>query len=170
MKAFESNHLRAEVHASPNFGHRKDGKRPSLLVLHYTGMETGEAAEGWLVNPASEVSAHYIVHEDGRIVQMVPESERAWHAGQSSWKGETDINSSSIGIEIVNGGPLLGFPEFAGQANRRRDRSVQGHYLPSWHQAGGCTRPIRILHLPARSIRGKVSVVCALQRGSRPLG
>jgi N-acetylmuramoyl-L-alanine amidase len=114
MSAFESNHLRAEVHASPNFGPRKDGKHPSILILHYTGMETGEVAESWLANPESEVSAHYIVHEDGRIVQMVPESERAWHAGQSFWKGETDINSCSIGIEIVNGGPLLDFPEFEG--------------------------------------------------------
>lgn len=113
MRAFEPDHLRADVHSSPNSGPRKDGKRVSFLVLHYTGMETGEAAESWLTNPQSEVSAHYIVHEDGRIVQMVPESERAWHAGQSSWKGETDINSSSVGIEIVNGGPLFDFPEFA---------------------------------------------------------
>lgn len=114
MSAFEPDHIRADVHASPNFGPRKDGKRPSVLILHYTGMETGAAAESWLANPASEVSAHYIVHEDGRIVQMVPESERAWHAGRSFWKGETDINSSSIGIEIVNGGPLHDFPEFEG--------------------------------------------------------
>jgi N-acetylmuramoyl-L-alanine amidase len=114
MSAFVPDHIRADVHASPNFGPRKDGKRPSVLILHYTGMETGAAAESWLANPASEVSAHYIVHEDGRIVQMVPESERAWHAGQSFWKGETDINSSSIGIEIVNGGPLHDFPEFEG--------------------------------------------------------
>ncbi|UXN64631.1 N-acetylmuramoyl-L-alanine amidase [Phyllobacterium sp. A18/5-2] len=113
MRAFEPDHLRADVHSSPNSGPRKDGKRVSFLVLHYTGMETGEAAESWLTNPQSEVSAHYIVHEDGRIVQMVPESERAWHAGQSSWKGETDINSSSVGIEIVNGGPLFDFPGFA---------------------------------------------------------
>jgi len=113
MSGFKPDHLRADVHASPNFGPRRDGKHPSLLILHYTGMETGEAAENWLANPQSEVSAHYVVHEDGRIVQMVPESERAWHAGQSSWKGEADVNSRSIGIEIVNGGPLLGFPDFA---------------------------------------------------------
>lgn len=112
MNAFNPDHLRADVHASPNFGPRKDGKRPYLLILHYTGMESGEAAENLLANPESEVSAHYVVHEDGRIVQMVTESERAWHAGQGSWKGETDINSCSIGIEIVNGGPLLGFPDF----------------------------------------------------------
>ncbi|CAN7364343.1 N-acetylmuramoyl-L-alanine amidase [Phyllobacterium sp. LjRoot231] len=114
MSAFDPDHLRADVHASPNFGPRKDGKRPSFLILHYTGMETGEAAESWLANPKSEVSAHYIVYENGRVVQMVPESERAWHAGQSSWKGETDINSRSIGIEIVNGGPLLEFPDYPG--------------------------------------------------------
>ncbi|WP_027231914.1 N-acetylmuramoyl-L-alanine amidase [Phyllobacterium sp. UNC302MFCol5.2] len=112
MSGFKPDHLSADVHVSPNFGPRKDGKRPSYLILHYTGMETGEAAQNWLANPQSEVSAHYVVHEDGRIVQMVPESERAWHAGQSFWKGETDINSCSVGIEIVNGGPLLGFPDF----------------------------------------------------------
>ncbi|MCX8279613.1 N-acetylmuramoyl-L-alanine amidase [Phyllobacterium sp. 0TCS1.6C] len=112
MSAFESDHFGAHVHASPNFGPRRDGKRVTVLVLHYTGMETGEAAESWLANPGSEVSAHYLVHEDGRVVQMVPESERAWHAGQSSWKGETDINSSSIGIEIANPGPFAGFPDY----------------------------------------------------------
>ncbi|MDQ0996433.1 N-acetylmuramoyl-L-alanine amidase [Phyllobacterium ifriqiyense] len=115
MNAFKPDHLNVAVHASPNFGPRKDGKRPHILILHYTGMETGEAAENWLANPESEVSAHYVVHEDGRIVQLVSESERAWHAGKGSWKGETDINSCSIGIEIVNGGPLLGFPVFPGE-------------------------------------------------------
>ncbi|MBB3233906.1 peptidoglycan recognition protein family protein [Phyllobacterium endophyticum] len=115
MSAFKPDHPGADVHASPNFGPRREGKRPSIVVLHYTGMETGTAAESWLANPLSEVSAHYVVHEGGRIVQMVPENERAWHAGQSSWKGEADINSSSIGIEIVNGGPLLDFPQFPDQ-------------------------------------------------------
>ncbi|MGH6862572.1 MAG: N-acetylmuramoyl-L-alanine amidase, partial [Phyllobacterium sp.] len=114
MSAFKPDHMHAHVHASPNFGPRKDGKRVGILILHYTGMETGEAAESWLANPASGVSTHYLVHEDGRIVQMVPESQRAWHAGQGAWKGEADINSCSIGIEIVNGGPLLGYPDFAG--------------------------------------------------------
>ena len=75
-------------------------------------MTTGRAAEDWLCNPASEVSSHYLVHEDGRVVQMVRESDRAWHAGKSSWRGVTDINSQSIGIEIVNPGHQLGYRPF----------------------------------------------------------
>ncbi|MEM1105742.1 MAG: N-acetylmuramoyl-L-alanine amidase [Pseudomonadota bacterium] len=75
-----------------------------MLVLHYTGMESGPAAEARLCDPASEVSAHYLVREDGVIVQMVAEAQRAWHAGVARWQGEGDLNSRSIGIEIVNGG------------------------------------------------------------------
>lgn len=87
---------------SPNFN---DRKLPiSILVLHYTGMENGEVAKARLCDPAAEVSAHWIVHEDGRHESLVDESDRAWHAGLGSWNGITDINSASIGIEIVNGG------------------------------------------------------------------
>ena len=90
--------------ASPNFGERRGGSRPNALILHYTGMPTAEAALKLLVDPASEVSAHYFVFEDGRIVQLVPERGRAWHAGKAHWKGESDLNSASIGIEIANPG------------------------------------------------------------------
>jgi N-acetylmuramoyl-L-alanine amidase len=110
--SFEADHAGAEVHASPNFGERKDGLRPEIIVLHYTGMETGAGAEAWLCNPRSEVSSHYIVHEDGRIVQMVREADRAWHAGVSSWHGAIDVNSRSVGIEIANPGPLRDNPPF----------------------------------------------------------
>jgi N-acetylmuramoyl-L-alanine amidase len=103
-KRLVPDHPGAKVRPSPNCGERKDGKRPDMIVLHYTGMASGPLAEDWLCNIESEVSAHYIVHEDGRIVQMVPETARAWHAGQSFWAGETDINSRSVGIEIVNPG------------------------------------------------------------------
>ncbi len=96
---------------SPNFGARLAG-RPWILLLHYTGMETGPAAEDWLASPASQVSSHYLIHEDGRIVQMVREADRAWHAGSSSWQGVTDVNSASIGSEIVNGGHAFGLPPF----------------------------------------------------------
>jgi N-acetylmuramoyl-L-alanine amidase len=83
-----------------------------MLVLHYTGMpDSGEALQ-WLCNPVSQVSAHYFVFEDGRVLQMVPEARRAWHAGVSSWDGETDINSRSIGIEIANPGHPGGLPPF----------------------------------------------------------
>jgi N-acetylmuramoyl-L-alanine amidase len=83
-----------------------------MVVLHYTGMPTAEAALQRLCDPRSEVSAHYLVHEDGAILQCVPESRRAWHAGRSFWKGETDINSRSIGIEIVNPGHEHGYQPF----------------------------------------------------------
>ncbi|HRJ69805.1 MAG TPA: N-acetylmuramoyl-L-alanine amidase [Beijerinckiaceae bacterium] len=94
----------ARLFASPNHGERKDGLRPDMIILHYTGMPTGDAALAWLCNPVSEVSSHYFVRENGRILQLVPEARRAWHAGASSWQGLGDINSRSIGIEIVNAG------------------------------------------------------------------
>ena len=102
----------AEVVPSPNNGERRDGRRPDMILLHYTGMADAEAALELLRARGSDVSCHYFVFEDGRIVQMVPESRRAWHAGQSSWAGETDINSCSIGIEIANPGHDHGYPDF----------------------------------------------------------
>jgi N-acetylmuramoyl-L-alanine amidase len=98
--------------ASPNRGARRGYSRPNCLILHYTGMPTGEAALKALTDPASEVSAHYLVWEDGSIDQLVSESDRAWHAGKGSWKGESDLNSASIGIEIVNPGHDGGSPQF----------------------------------------------------------
>ncbi|WP_432287900.1 N-acetylmuramoyl-L-alanine amidase [Aminobacter sp. BA135] len=120
MSGFQPDQPHAEVRLSPNFGQRRDGMKPDMIVLHYTGMETGDGAESWLCNPESEVSSHYLVHEDGRIVQMVREGDRAWHAGKSSWRGETDINSCSVGIEIVNPGHALGYSAFP----RRQMRAV----------------------------------------------
>ena len=84
---------------SSNHGERRGYGRPNCLILHYTGMPTGEAALKTLTNPAFEVSAHYLVWENGGIDQLVAESNRAWHAGKGSWKGESDLNSASIGIE-----------------------------------------------------------------------
>ena len=98
--------------ASPNIEPRHGGRRPDMIVLHYTGMETAAAACAWLCNPASGVSCHYLVDEDGAIIQMVGEDMRAWHAGISSWRGETDTNTRSIGIEIQNSGHALGYPDF----------------------------------------------------------
>ncbi|AZO12200.1 MULTISPECIES: N-acetylmuramoyl-L-alanine amidase [unclassified Mesorhizobium] len=112
MSGFLPDQPGAEVRVSPNFGPRRETLRPDMIVLHYTGMDTGPAAEAWLCDPASEVSSHYLVHEDGRVVQMVRESDRAWHAGKSSWFGRTDINSCSVGIEIVNPGHALGYKAF----------------------------------------------------------
>ncbi|KQT88334.1 N-acetylmuramoyl-L-alanine amidase [Aurantimonas sp. Leaf443] len=97
---------------SANHNGRRVEGGPDMLILHYTGMGTGEAALRWLCDPSSEVSCHYLVHEDGRIVQMVPETERAWHAGAGSWRGRADVNSRSIGIEIVNAGHDGGLPDY----------------------------------------------------------
>lgn len=83
-----------------------------ILMLHYTGMQDGEKAVERLCCAESGVSCHYLVHEDGRIVQMVRESDRAWHAGAGSWRGSTDINSRSIGIEISNPGHEFDYPDF----------------------------------------------------------
>ncbi len=102
----------ADVLPSPNFDARADGRLPDLILLHYTGMPTGEAALARLTSAESKVSSHYVVFEDGRVFQCVPESLRAWHAGVSSWAGETDINSCSIGIEIVNPGHEFGYADF----------------------------------------------------------
>ncbi len=83
-----------------------------MILLHYTGMPDVEGAIAQLCTAGTDVSAHYIVLEDGRIVQCVPEAKRAWHAGVASWAGEEDINSCSIGVEIVNRGHDWGYPEF----------------------------------------------------------
>ena len=95
---------------SPNFDART--APPDMIVLHYTGMPTGEAALARLRDPAAKVSAHYLVEEDGRVFALVPEERRAWHAGVSSWQGETNINGRSIGIEIVNPGHEFGYRDF----------------------------------------------------------
>jgi N-acetylmuramoyl-L-alanine amidase len=104
--------LAARFVASPNHGPRRGHRAPNCLIFHYTGMPTGEAALDLLVDPASEVSAHYLIWEDGRIDQLVAEDRRAWHAGKAFWKGESDLNSASIGIEIVNAGHDGGLPLF----------------------------------------------------------
>ena len=100
---------------SPNFGARH-GRSIDAVVLHYTGMPSGELALARLCDAAAEVSCHYLVWEDGRIDQLVAERDRAWHAGRSCWAGERDINSISLGIEIVNAGHDGGCPPYpAGQ-------------------------------------------------------
>jgi N-acetylmuramoyl-L-alanine amidase len=109
---FEADSFMAgDVSPSPNLNDRAGGP-PDMIILHYTGMQTGEAALERLTSAESKVSSHYVVFEDGRIVQCVPEDKRAWHAGVSFWAGDTDINSHSIGIEIVNPGHEFGYPDF----------------------------------------------------------
>lgn len=89
---------------SPNHGERRGVQRPDLIVLHYTGMADAESARARLCEPAAEVSAHWLLHEDGRAEPLVAEGRRAWHAGAGAWRGRGDVNSHSIGIEIVNPG------------------------------------------------------------------
>jgi N-acetylmuramoyl-L-alanine amidase len=95
-----------------NYEERRDGAEPNILLMHYTGMETGAAALDRLTDIESKVSVHYLIDEDGTVRALVPEGKRAWHAGLSSWHGETDINSYSIGIEIVNPGHEFGYRPF----------------------------------------------------------
>ncbi len=95
---------------SPNFDER--ALPVSMIVLHYTGMASGEAALARLRDPAAKVSCHYLVAEDGAILRLVDEGKRAWHAGASHWRGVTDVNSASVGIEIVNPGHDLGYRSF----------------------------------------------------------
>lgn len=101
-----------EVFPAANVEPRRGGIRPSLLILHYTGMSSARAAIEYLAKAESKVSCHYVIDEDGVVTQMVAEASRAWHAGLSSWQGATDINSMSIGIEIQNPGHEHGYPRF----------------------------------------------------------
>jgi N-acetylmuramoyl-L-alanine amidase len=100
------------VRASPNVEPRRSGLRPTILLLHYTGLASMTKAIDWLCLAGSGVSCHYGIDVDGRITQMVAEDQRAWHAGESIWADETDINSASIGIEIHNPGHDFGYPAF----------------------------------------------------------
>jgi N-acetylmuramoyl-L-alanine amidase len=108
-----------------------------MLVLHYTGMLTAAAALDRLCDPVAEVSAHYVIDEDGTIWRLVPEDRRAWHAGHSFWAGESDINSRSIGIELVNPGhgpSYRAFPEPQMEALERLCHDILGrHFIPSHH-------------------------------------
>ena len=97
------------LHPSPNFDERDPAAPLRYIVLHYTDMESGAAALERLCDPAAKVSAHYMIEEDGRVFRLVDESKRAWHAGQSFWRGTTDLNSASIGIELVNPGHRNGY-------------------------------------------------------------
>ncbi len=95
---------------SPNFDER--ALPVSMIVLHYTGMPDAQSAIDRLTSPEAGVSAHYVVKEDGEVLQLVDEEMRAWHAGKSYWRGITDVNSASVGIEIVNPGHEFGYRPF----------------------------------------------------------
>lgn len=91
-------------HPSPNFGPRREGARPGLILLHYTAMQSARAALERLCDPVAEVSSHYLIGRDGTVWQLVQEDMRAWHAGAGEWCGQSDVNSRSIGIELDNEG------------------------------------------------------------------
>jgi N-acetylmuramoyl-L-alanine amidase len=100
------------VEPSPNFDERTGLGRADMIILHYTGMQFAHEAIHRLFDPKARVSSHYVVLENGSIVQLVQEAKRAWHAGVSVWAGDPDVNSRSIGIEICNPGHDFGYPEF----------------------------------------------------------
>ncbi|SFG09806.1 N-acetylmuramoyl-L-alanine amidase [Novosphingobium sp. CF614] len=95
---------------SPNWNERK--LPVTMVVLHYTGMKTAEEAMARMCDPEAQVSAHYMIDEEGIVTSLVPEEKRAWHAGQSYWRGVTDVNSASIGIELANPGHEWGYRPF----------------------------------------------------------
>ncbi len=97
---------------SPNHDARPDGQAVDILLLHYTGMQSAEAALSRMCDPAAKVSAHYCIDEDGSVARLVAEDRRAWHAGASHWAGATDINGRALGIELVNPGHEFGYRAF----------------------------------------------------------
>jgi len=113
---------------SPNFGARRDGARPSIIVVHYTAMQSCAAARDRLCDPAAQVSAHWLISELGEAEALVPEEARAWHAGAGYWAGLTDVNSHSIGIELANRGNHP-FPEPQMQALEALLRGI----MQRWH-------------------------------------
>lgn len=117
---------------SPNFGVRRNGLKPSLIVLHYTAMDSAASALDRLCDAASEVSAHYLITGRGKTYQLVAEEQRAWHAGQGEWHGLDDVNSRSIGIELDNrGNHPFSEPQMVTLETLLRDIMDRWHIPPS---------------------------------------
>ncbi len=125
---------------SINYDNRAAGATIDMLVLHYTGMKSAEAALTRLCDPKAKVSAHYLVDEDGAIYSLVPEDKRAWHAGISCWRGRPHVNDHSVGIELVNPGHEFGyrdFPEAQIKALTALSRSIlERHAIPARNVVG----------------------------------
>ena len=121
---------------SPNHDARADviagTPRIDMLVLHYTGMQSGAAAIDRLCDPEARVSSHYVVEEDGAVWRLVPEERRAWHAGVSFWRGETGLNTVSVGIEIVNPGHEWGYREFP-EPQMQAVEALSRDIVARWH-------------------------------------
>lgn len=132
--------MRIKETPSPNQDERKGSCAPDMLILHYTGMTDAASALARLTDRASKVSAHYLIDEDGCCHRLVPEDRRAWHAGLSCWEGTTDINSRSIGIELVNPGHEFGYRPFPDLQISRLLALCQDilgrHAIRPWHVLG----------------------------------
>lgn len=128
------------VRHSPNANDRPDDAAIDMLVIHYTGMTTAAAAIERLCDPAAKVSAHYLIDEDGSVIELVAEHRRAWHAGVASWRGCTNINDRSIGIELVNPGHEFGYRPFTGaQMQALEDLAgdiIRRHPIPARNVVG----------------------------------
>jgi N-acetylmuramoyl-L-alanine amidase len=126
--------------ASPNFDSRPTDTPVDMLVLHYTGMENGEAALDRLCDAKAKVSAHYVIDEDGAITQLVEENMRAWHAGEAWWRTNSDINARSIGIELVNTGHEFGLRPYGESQMRALEELsleiVQRYDIPARNVVG----------------------------------
>ncbi|MGE0652793.1 MAG: N-acetylmuramoyl-L-alanine amidase [Alphaproteobacteria bacterium] len=126
-------------HPSPNFGPRR-GVAVDMLVFHYTGMWTAEDALARLCDAKAKVSCHYLIDEEGRVYALVEEHMRAWHAGVSSWAGDQDVNSRSIGIELVNKGHDLGYHDFSEAQMAALEEVARGivarHRIPAFRVLG----------------------------------
>jgi N-acetylmuramoyl-L-alanine amidase len=124
---------------SPNRDSR-GGAPIDILVLHYTGMPSGDAALARLCDPATKVSAHYMIDEDGMVYALVPEEMRAWHAGVSYWAGARNINARSIGIELVNPGHEFGYRAFPktqiAALIELANAILARHPIPAWRVLG----------------------------------
>lgn len=112
---------------SPNCGERRGGARPDLIVIHYTAMASMAEARARLCDPAHEVSAHWLISEQGAAEQLVDEALRAWHAGAGAWGAVSDVNSRSIGIELANTGATP-FPEAQMAALERVLAAIMGRW------------------------------------------
>ena len=140
--------LEIRDHFSPNHGPRLAGNAVDMLLLHYTGMRSAEQALARLCDPLAEVSAHYLVDEDGATLRLVPENRRAWHAGRAAWAGQVDINSCSIGIELVNPGHEFGYRRFPASQMASLEQLCRDilarHPVPPWRVLGhGDVAPAR---------------------------
>lgn len=142
------NPLSIEDSPSPNHNARAAGAPPDMVVLHYTGMESAGAALDRLRDPSAEVSAHYFLMQDGRILRLVDEERRAWHAGDSAWGNVDDVNSRSIGIEIANAGHDFGYQPFPepqmAALERLLERTLERWSVPPERVVGhACVAPGR---------------------------